>query len=248
MLVTVAICTWNRAALLDKTLTEMRRLHIPAGVGWELMVVNNRCTDDTDEIIARHASQLPLRRLYEPMPGKSNALNTAVAAIRSDLILWTDDDVLVDRDWLAEHVAAANALPQASFFGGPIEPWFEVSPPHWLTSAWSRISEIYATRDVGGTPSPIDAQFHPYGANFAIRTEVQRRFLYDPRLGRVGPSVPTLVLPRQVFRPCWGDHVRDQLLSVLAGAVRWGRICGDCDWRNGGDAATFLVFMALTSG
>ncbi len=34
MKVTVAICTWNRADLLDQTLAEMRKLRIPVGVDW----------------------------------------------------------------------------------------------------------------------------------------------------------------------------------------------------------------------
>ncbi len=78
MNVTVAICTWNRAKLLDQTLTRMQQLRIPANVAWELLVVNNNCTDDTDAIIAGHESALPLRRLFEPKPGLSNARNFAV--------------------------------------------------------------------------------------------------------------------------------------------------------------------------
>jgi glucosyl-dolichyl phosphate glucuronosyltransferase len=66
MFVSVAVCTWNRASLLDRTLQQMRRLQIPAGVGWELLVVNNRCTDETDAVLAAHGNVLPIRRLYEP--------------------------------------------------------------------------------------------------------------------------------------------------------------------------------------
>jgi glycosyltransferase involved in cell wall biosynthesis len=166
----------------------MRRLSIPAGVEWELVVVNNHCTDDTDEAVGRHKGRLPIRLLHEPRPGKSHALNTAIAAIRGGLILWTDDDVLVDEKWLEEHVAASEAWPEASFFGGPVQPWFEAPPPSWLTAAWPRVSAIYAIREVEESSPPMDARFHPCGANFAIRTNVQRQFLYDARLGRVGPS------------------------------------------------------------
>src|SRR5262249_21230021 len=116
--VSVIICTWNRARLLDMTLEHFARLRVPAGVEWELVVVNNNSTDDTDAVLQRHEGRLPLRRLFEPRPGKSFAANLALAEARSDLILWTDDDVHVDPDWLAEYVAAARAWPDASFFGG----------------------------------------------------------------------------------------------------------------------------------
>ena len=88
MKITVAICTWNRAALLDQTLCEMHKLEIPAGVEWELLVVNNNCTDGTDAVVAEHAKGLPILRLFEARPGLSNAGNSkspprTVRAMRS---------------------------------------------------------------------------------------------------------------------------------------------------------------------
>jgi glycosyltransferase involved in cell wall biosynthesis len=94
--VSVIIWTWNRAALLDQTLERMHQLRIPEGVRWELVVVNNNCTDHTDELIARHASRLPLVNLHEAQPGKGHACNLALAHASGDLVAWTDDDVLVD--------------------------------------------------------------------------------------------------------------------------------------------------------
>ena len=48
--VTVAICTWNRSALLRETLDQFTRLRIPPGVSWELLIINNNSTDATDEV------------------------------------------------------------------------------------------------------------------------------------------------------------------------------------------------------
>jgi glycosyltransferase involved in cell wall biosynthesis len=110
----------------------MRQLRIPANVDWELLVVNNNCTDDTDAVIARHQDALPLRRLFEPEQGLSNARNSAVAVAKGDYILWTDDDVLVSSNWLVEYANAFRSWPDAAFFGGPIEPWFSTEPPAWL--------------------------------------------------------------------------------------------------------------------
>jgi glycosyltransferase involved in cell wall biosynthesis len=188
MRISIAICTWNREDLLDRTLTEMRQLQIPAGIDWELLVVNNNCSDQTDQVLARHTGRLPLRRLFEPRQGKSHALNAAVAAVRGELILWTDDDVLVDPQWLAAYATAARELPDAAFFGGPIQPWFEAEPPAWLTEAWSQIADAYAFRDLGDQPFPIAQDTLLNGANFAIRTDIQRAYPYDTRLGRVGAS------------------------------------------------------------
>ena len=185
MRVSVGICTWNRARLLEQTLSGMERLRIPPGVDWEVLVVNNRCSDDTDDVIARHAGRLPLRWLFEPRPGKSHALNAAVAALRSDLTLWIDDDALPEPQWLEEYVRAFQESPAAAFYGGPIDPWFEIEPPAWLLRAFPLIGFTYATLDLGKAPCPLSKGALPFGANYAIRTSVQKAYTYDPKLGRI---------------------------------------------------------------
>jgi hypothetical protein len=186
MRVTVGICTWNRADLLDQTLASLCKLVIPADVQWEVLVIDNHCTDHTPEVTARHAQQLPLRVIRETRPGKSQALNTAVAHLQGELVLWTDDDVIVQPQWLAAYVSASRRFPQASFFGGPIEPWFEVPPPDWMRRVWPRIAAAFATRDLGDSPFPLDHRRLPFGANFAVRIPAQRKYPYDTRLGPQG--------------------------------------------------------------
>lgn len=92
----VAICTWNRAALLRQTLENMTKLLIPPGVEWELLVVNNNCSDATDEVIDSFSARLPIRRVFEAKPGLSNARNAAVRQARGEYVLWTDDDICVE--------------------------------------------------------------------------------------------------------------------------------------------------------
>lgn len=186
MRITVAICTWNRAKLLTQTLVQMARIIPPAGLEWELLVVNNNCTDETDTVIADFSHRLPLRRVSQPVPGLSNARNAAVAAAGGDYILWTDDDVLVDQQWLTAYARAFERWPEAAVFGGPIEPWFEGTPPGWLTRAWPHVADAYASRDLGQQPIPLTSEggLLPYGANYAIRMIEQSQHPYDPDLGR----------------------------------------------------------------
>jgi glucosyl-dolichyl phosphate glucuronosyltransferase len=190
MRATVAICTWNRSALLAQSLERLTTLRIPPGVDWELLVVNNHCTDATDDVIASFAGRLPLRRLYEPEPGLSNARNAAVREATGDYILWTDDDTLVDPGWLEAYVEAFRTSPDAAIFGGPVEPWFLAAPPAWLVSGWPLVSAAFAERDLGPQPLPFDGhRLMPFGANYAVRLGAQRRHLYDPRLGVRGQRI-----------------------------------------------------------
>jgi glycosyltransferase involved in cell wall biosynthesis len=183
MHVAVVICTWNRARLLDQTLSRLGDLRIPAGTRWELLVVNNNCTHDTDAVLARHADRLPVRRLFEPRPGKSHAANLAIASTTADLLLWTDDDVWVYPDWLSRYVAAAEAWPDASFFGGTVEPLFAVEPPRWIRRGLPLLTAPFAVVEHGPAVRPLRDEEIPFGANLAIRRAALERERFDARLG-----------------------------------------------------------------
>jgi glycosyltransferase involved in cell wall biosynthesis len=181
---TVAICTWNRAALLSKVLAQLTRVQSPTD-GWEVLVVNNNSTDDTESVLDNFAGRLPLRRACEPNQGLSHARNTALGQAKGEYIVWIDDDVFVDLDWLGAYARAIEQHPDAAFFGGPIRPRFEVQPPPWLIAGWSDVSAAYAARDLGDEAFEFNNRTElPYGANFVIRAKEQRAARYDPALGR----------------------------------------------------------------
>jgi hypothetical protein len=189
MLLTVAICTWNRAKLLDQTLASLARLVPPAGYDWEVVLVDNNCTDDTAAVADRRAGRLPLRRVVETQQGHSHARNRAVAEARGDLVVWTDDDVQVSDRWLAEYARVAAEYPDAAYFGGPITRWFADDVPPaaraMVEANLELLAGVYALRDYGPVVRPFAAGEVPFGANMGFRTEVLRKYPFDPRLGRV---------------------------------------------------------------
>jgi glucosyl-dolichyl phosphate glucuronosyltransferase len=164
----------------------MTRLVVPPDISWEILVVNNRCTDATDAVIGSFGDRLPIRREFEERPGLANARNRAVKEASGDYIIWTDDDILVDEEWLSSYVKAFRQWPEASLFGGPIEPEFEGSPPDWILAAMDRIGPVYGRQNLGDLPvqiTPDVLPFGPYGGNMAARRDALLRFPYDPELG-----------------------------------------------------------------
>ena len=85
---------------MRQTLESFTGLAVPAATDWEILVVNNNCTDQTDQVIQAYQDRLPVRRAFEPRPGLSHARNRAIAEATGDYILWTDDDVTVSPNWL----------------------------------------------------------------------------------------------------------------------------------------------------
>jgi len=191
MLVTVAICTWNRSALLDQTLVRMRDLRIPVGTQWEVIVVNNNSTDDTEAICTRHEAdgRLPLRLTNEPKQGHSNARNRGISEAKGDLIIWTDDDVRVEPNWIEAYCEAAANYPKAAFFGGTVKPDFAAPPPEWVANNIEILAGPYAIASYGEDVRWLKRGEYPVGANMAFRSAIQKERPFDPMLGRVGKEL-----------------------------------------------------------
>ncbi len=227
MKIDVAICTWNRSSLLAQTLRRLMQLRIPTDVEWRLLVIDNNSTDDTAEVLKGFKTQLPLSALFEPQPGQAQARNCALRETRADYLIWTDDDVLVDPGWLAAYAQAFQGSPDAAFFGGPVEPWFEGTPPRWLADHWQQIANVYAVRALGDQVLAFDTNRVPYGANFAVKVAVQRDYAYDPSLGlRPGSEVrgeETQILRRMLADGHTGWWVPDARVRHFVPRARQNR-------------------------
>src|SRR5215211_5509738 len=102
-MLSVCVCTYNRAHSLARTLDT---LVAQIGVNWanvEVVLVDNNCTDQTADVAADFAARLPLRYVVEKTQGLANARNRALAVSRGRWIVFTDDDVLLEQDWLRSY-------------------------------------------------------------------------------------------------------------------------------------------------
>jgi len=181
------ICTWNRARFLDRTLQQCCRLRIPDGLDWELLIVENNCTDETPAVIQSFADRLPIVREVEPVLGLTRARNRALDAARGDLVIFTDDDVLVDENWLAELWGAAKRWPDAAYFGGLITPLYLEEPPRWYR-ANERILKTFVgvSHDLGDTERALGPQEFPWGPSMAYRRAAFEKIRFRQDIGRRG--------------------------------------------------------------
>jgi len=182
----VVVCTRNRASQLVEALTSFTELNIPAGTAWEVVVVDNGSTDSTAEVVRSFEERLPIRRVFEPKAGISNARNAATAAAQGKYIVWTDDDVHVDPNWLAAFLEAFKRWPEAAVFGGRIILNLVPPTPDWFRDDYEHLKKRLAARDFGPDPLPlsIEKDHIPYGACYAVRADVHKQYRYDPEMGR----------------------------------------------------------------
>lgn len=165
---TVLFATHNGARTLPRMLAALERLEAPKRP-WRIVAVDNASTDETAALLGAAAGRLPMTLAHCAIPGKLPALKTGAALVTGDLVVFTDDDVEPVPGWLSAYEAAAEAHPEAGFFGGPItpvpleplSPWYEVSEHfHGELFARSRIED-----------GPIDPEDDLFGPNFMLRRE-----------------------------------------------------------------------------
>lgn len=166
-MISVILCTYNRAPHLQETLGSLERLSVPPGLEWELLVVDNNSTDETQAVVAalRDRGRLPIRYIFESQQGKSFALNTGIKEAYGEIIAFTDDDVTVDPRWLAEIRAAFDKFGCVGV-GGRVLPVWAKEKPAWLTDEVGLMG-VVASFDLGEDPHRLTTP--PYGVNMAFR-------------------------------------------------------------------------------
>jgi glycosyltransferase involved in cell wall biosynthesis len=140
--VSVVISTYNRCSLLPLALESLLQQKTP-GFSYEVVVVDNNSTDDTRGIIQsfEERSDGKLRYLFEAKQGLSHGWNAGVDASRAPIIAFTDDDLIMPADWVANIKRAFDQHPEVAFIGGRVLPVWPHEPPRWLSRAlWAPLA------------------------------------------------------------------------------------------------------------
>ena len=160
----------------------------------ELLLVINTAPQALADAARAALEQRCDRLLFEPRPGKSHALNSAVRAARGAVLAFTDDDAKPAPHWLAaltQPLLDPHRDPLLVGCGGPVEPiyptqgvpaWLpallDAHPTHFLTPKHhlGTAATDYLPREGGLAHVPL-------GANCAYRREVFEAYHYDTELG-----------------------------------------------------------------
>ncbi|MFN3750054.1 MAG: glycosyltransferase [Thiobacillus sp.] len=181
----IIVCTYNRAESLRDTLAALARLETLPARTWEVVVVDNNSRDHTKQVVQAAQQDWPrLRYVFEPAQGLSHARNRGIAEAAGEVILFTDDDVLPEPDWLETTLAGLEKY-GADACGGYIAPIWETPPPEWLTERFYGFLAVRTDRTDDYILSVTDQT--PFGANMAFRKKIFAQVgLFDTSRGRKG--------------------------------------------------------------
>ncbi len=183
--VSAVVCCHNSGAVVAEAVGALSAQHVPPACGYELVLVDNNCSDDT---VARARSSwgdtpYPFRVVREPEPGLVHARRAGLAAAAHEIVLWVDDDNVLAPDWVEKLVTIFAEQPRTAGVGGLNEPLIEGTKPIWF----DEFAGMYAARPQGDEPGVVPGRKALVGAGLAMRRSVlEAVFREGPPLSLVG--------------------------------------------------------------
>lgn len=182
----ILFATHNGEKTLAQMLPALAQLEPPNRV-LRIIVVDNASTDGTPDLLADWAQRLPLIALSCAIPGKMEALRSAVPYLEGDLVVLTDDDILPHPGWARELERAADEYPDAAIFGGAIQPVpIEATEP-WYDAIGTHDRDLFGL--TLAPRGPVTGADHIFGPNMMFRRAEAETALTAP--GALGPTFVT---------------------------------------------------------
>lgn len=189
LLITVVICTYNRDAFLPFALESMSA-QIFDSSKWELIIIDNNCTDNTATICKTFIAQNPqinVQYYLEIAQGLSHARNRGIQLAKGEYIAFIDDDAVAQPQYLKEIEQFIGQYPQAALIGGRIYPRFEGKKPRWVSQV---LMPIFSVLNMGENERILNGKKYPVGANMIFKKDVFNQIgLFNPQLGRTGKNM-----------------------------------------------------------
>ncbi len=171
----IIICCYNSANRLPETLRHIAELQIPEGVPCELIIVNNACTDDTEQtaIVEWHKYQtvIDFSIIQEPVQGLSYARKKGFSAARYEFIVLCDDDNWLSSKYLVRSLQVFNEHQNIGVLGGNGLGICEIDPPDWL-----QLIKLFATGEQAPHSGPVEDK-KVYGAGAILRKSAYQKLL-----------------------------------------------------------------------
>ena len=207
--ISLIICTYNRCESLPAALENVAHSVLPNSITWEILVVDNNSSDRTHEVVEDFIRRYPgrFRYLLESRQGKSYALNSAIWEAHGEILAFTDDDVIVEPDWLQNLTANLHGNEWAGAAGRVLRTW-TCSPPRWLSleRRYEKMGWALVSFDLKQEACELPFAYPPVGANMAFRKEVfSRHGVFRTDLGPAGNVTGSRFLRRRARFPVWED-------------------------------------------
>jgi glycosyltransferase involved in cell wall biosynthesis len=196
------ICTHNRADYLTQAIRSVLEQRMTAD-RYELIVVDNRSTDRTREVVRPFESNGSVRYEFEGVLGLCHARNTGWQRARGRYVAYLDDDAVAEPGWLAAIEEAFSTTPGVGVVGGRVDPIWAGDRPPWLSDEIALSLTIQNWSEHHKVIEDLGREWL-VGANMAVpRSVLADMGGFHPSLDRVGSrmlSSGDVFLEKQILR------------------------------------------------
>ena len=168
--ISVIICTHNPSHdRLSRVLRALQAQTLQPEL-WDLLLIDN-ASETPVTITSEEASRVAIRVVREDELGLTPARLRGIRESKGELLIFVDDDNVLDDTYLANANTIAATYPFIGAFGGSITGEFEESPPYWAVRylPWLAICEI--DRDYWSNLTNWSLAV-PYGTGLCVRRAV----------------------------------------------------------------------------
>ena len=131
LVISVVVCTFNRAALLAECLRSLASQTLDKRY-YEVIVVNNNSTDDTQGITEEFCQKNDnFSLVIETSQGLSHARNRGRKEAKGEYVAYIDDDARAFNNWCENIFKYILKNPQVEAFGGPYQAYYNSEKPEW---------------------------------------------------------------------------------------------------------------------
>ena len=177
MFVSVVIPTYNRLPILRKCLESLEnQFLIDVIEDYEIVIVDDGSTDRTIEWLKNNIEAFPHVELFEQLHGgPALGRNLGVEKSKGDLIIFIDSDLVVDKDFLSNHVVSLikawkklgnrkcftyGSVINTSNFNNPKSEPFKLQDLSWAYFATGNVAIDKKVLEISGL---FDTSFRLYG-------------------------------------------------------------------------------------
>jgi glycosyltransferase involved in cell wall biosynthesis len=151
---------------------------------WELVVVDNRSTAplaDRLDVAWHPRARIVREEVLGLTPARLRGIREAVG----DLLVFVDDDNVLDSDYLEAARSVAEGKPFLGSWSGQCRPEFDAPPPAWTRRYWGNLSLREFDQDVWSNLPRLAATM-PCGAGLCVRRAVAQHYLALHEAGERG--------------------------------------------------------------
>jgi len=180
--ISAIITTYNRLQILLRALHSLQQQTLP---DFEILVVDNAADSEVERMVAEFNRTARINACYiaHNFGGNAGARNRGALEAKGELLVYTDDDLTFDPQWLAAYDREFSCHAEMMAAGGCVQPVWEQQPPAWLLDyiGPQKVFPILALM----APSEhftISQDGYFFGCNMAIRRSVFEWTGFHPEL------------------------------------------------------------------